>query len=172
MQAVRFVARVAVDGKLPEARAHGAAVYRRFANEPDRFVPTSADTRILAGDEVFILVAMEDIRPVLRLFHQALPPVRSMMIAGGGNIGLQLARTLQDHIQLKIVDASLSRCEHLSTTLDSSVLVLQGDTTDENLLGDEGIEEVDLFLALTGRTVHLDRLGGPGAELVRGRVAA
>ena len=134
---------------LPEARAHVAAVYRRFANEPDRFVPTSADTRILAGDEVFILVAMEDIRPVLRLFHQALPPVRSMMIAGGGNIGLQLARTLQDHIQLKIVDASLSRCEHLSTTLDSSVLVLQGDATDEDLLMDENVSEVDFFCALT-----------------------
>jgi trk system potassium uptake protein len=43
----------------------------------------------------------------------------------------------------------LARCEYLATQLPSNVLVLHGDSTDEELMGDENVDDMDLFLALT-----------------------
>jgi trk system potassium uptake protein TrkA len=75
-------------------------------------------------------------------------PVRRVMIAGGGNIGLRLARALERDYTVKIVEHSKRRCEELSTRLDTA-LVLQGDVTDESLLEAENVEEMDLFVAVT-----------------------
>lgn len=73
------------------------------------------------------------------------------MIAGGGRVGLRLARQLAQRggFHIKVVEESAERCVALAAELPSDILVLQGDATDEDLLGDESIEEVDLFLALT-----------------------
>jgi trk system potassium uptake protein TrkA len=72
-----------------------------------------------------------------------------MMIAGGGRIGLRLARELNDRIEIKIVEPRRERCEYLATQLPSNVLVLAGDATDADLIGDENVHEMDLFVALT-----------------------
>lgn len=134
---------------LPEASMHVMAIYRRFASERDRFIACEPDSVILPGDEVFFFVAREDIRAVLRSVHNERPPVRRVVIAGGGNVGLHLARTLQGQVHLKIIDSNRARCEYLATQLDDSVLVLHGDSTDEDLLGDENISEVDFFVGAT-----------------------
>jgi len=132
------------------------AIYRRFPDEPDRFVPCDGNTRIEPGDEVFVLAAHEHVAGVLAALHrpQSQPghPVRRIMMAGGGRVGLRLARQLSQtagRFHIKIIESDAQRCVELASVLPSDVLVLQGDATDEDLLGDEGIEEVDLFLALT-----------------------
>jgi trk system potassium uptake protein TrkA len=71
------------------------------------------------------------------------------MLAGGGKVGLRLAREIHDDYQLKLIETSTARCEYLATQLPSSVLVLQGDATDEDLIGDENVADMDLFAALT-----------------------
>lgn len=140
----------------PEVAVRLVAIYRRFAEEPDRFVPCGGDTRIEPGDEVFVLAARENIAHVLATLHRrgATPvrPVRRVMIAGGGRVGLHLAQELareQGRYLVKIIEDDGARCIELASRLPSDVLVLQGDTTDEDLLGDESIDEIDLFLALT-----------------------
>jgi trk system potassium uptake protein TrkA len=82
------------------------------------------------------------------LRHRA-QPVRRLMIAGGGKVGLRLARQIQGEYEVKIVENNRQRCEYLATQLPGKVLVLQGDCTDEDLLGDENVGDMDLFLALT-----------------------
>ena len=52
-----------------------------------------------AGDEVFLLAAAEHIRPVLRQLRRMMKPVERIMIAGGGNIGLRLAKTLENDMK-------------------------------------------------------------------------
>ena len=148
---------------IAEVRAHTpdvamrlVAIYRRFPEEPDRFVPCSGTTRIEPGDEVFVLAARENIPFVLAALHrregQPARPVRRIMVSGGGDVGLRLAQQLgrdPGQFHVKLIEANPARCIELASALPSHVLVLQGDATDENLLGDESIEEMDLFLALT-----------------------
>ena len=106
--------------------------------------------RIEPGDEVFVLVATEQIRAVLGALRQAeQQPVRRIMLAGGGKVGLRLAREIHPDYQLKLIEAHRPRCEYLATQLPTEVLVLHGDCTDEDLMEDENVREMDLFAALT-----------------------
>jgi len=106
-------------------------------------------TRIEPGDEVFVLAATEHIRTVLNALHKAAKSVRRIMMAGGGKVGLRLARQVQDDYQVKLIEPNLARCEYLATQLPTEVLVLHGDSTDEDLLGDENVQDMDLFVAMT-----------------------
>ena len=79
-------------------------------------------------------------------------PVRRVMIAGGGRVGMRLARLLtkdSNRFQIKIIERSEDRCVYLASRLSSNVLVLKGDATDENLMEEENVEDVDLFIAIT-----------------------
>lgn len=141
---------------LPGVAMRLVAIYRRFQEEPDRFVPCDGQTRVEPGDEVFVLAASEHISEVLSALHrrstQPVRPVRRIMIAGGGRVGLRLARQLSldaGRFHLKVIEDDGQRCVELASILPPEVLVLHGDTTDEDLLAGESIEEVDLFLALT-----------------------
>ncbi len=78
------------------------------------------------------------------------------MIAGGGSLSLQLARALDssetangDNYNIKILEGDPSRCQYLSEHLSSSVLVLNGDMTDESLFINEGIANIDVFIAVS-----------------------
>lgn len=142
---------------IPDIPMRVVAIYRRFMDEPDQFVACNAKTRVHPGDEVFVLAASHQIRQVIASLHQLgdqpLRPVRRIMIAGGGNVGLRLAQQLARQPEgffLKVVESNPERCVRLASALPSSVLVLEGDATDEDLLTGESIEDVDLFIALTG----------------------
>ena len=120
-----------------------AALFRR-----DRPLPPTRDTVIKAGDEVFVLAAAEHIRKVLFELHHMQEPVRRVIIAGGGNIGLRVARQLEGRCIVKVVDHNRDRSENIAGRLDTS-LILHGEATDEDLLLQESIDETDLFMALT-----------------------
>ena len=78
-------------------------------------------------------------------------PVRTVMIVGGGKITYYLARRLlRDKMTVKIIEQDESRCQELAEYLHGSVDIVQGDGCDEELLLEEGIENVDGFVALTG----------------------
>jgi trk system potassium uptake protein TrkA len=106
-------------------------------------------TRVEPGDEVFVLAATAHIRTVLGALRKRDLPVRRIMLAGGGKVGLRLARQLHADYEVKLIEPNPARCEYLATQLPPRVLVLQGDSTDEDLLGDENVHEMDLFISLT-----------------------
>ena len=134
---------------VPQVEMRFVAIYRKDDNGADQRVVCDGTTRIEPGDEVFVLAATRDIRRVLECLRKRDEPVRRVMIAGGGRVGLRLARMIQNDCRLKLIEPSLARCEYLTTQLDSHVLVLQGDSTDEDLLEREQVQDVDLFIALT-----------------------
>lgn len=106
------------------------------------------ETIIENGDEVFLLAASELIRPALRELRRMQKPVLRVMIAGGGNIGQRVAERLQKHYEVKLIEYSPARAEQLASVLENT-LVLSGDATDEELLEQENIAEMDMFLSLT-----------------------
>jgi trk system potassium uptake protein TrkA len=137
---------------IPNVDTRIVAIFRN-----DRSIQCEAATMIQPGDEVFVLAASEHIRKALGELRRMDKPVKRVMIAGGGHIGLRLARALDtgegidwaDRFNVKIIEFNKRRCEYLASQLSSSVLVLHGDATDEDLLNDEGVAETDLFAALT-----------------------
>jgi trk system potassium uptake protein TrkA len=120
------------------------AIYRQ-----DEEVASDASAQVRVGDEVFLLADRQNLKGVLAAAHSTDLPVRRVMIAGGGNVGLRLARRLQGQIQVKLIERNKTRCEYLASQLSSGMLVLQGDGTDEELLGDENVADMDMFIALT-----------------------
>ncbi|MBE2261570.1 MAG: Trk system potassium transporter TrkA [Burkholderiaceae bacterium] len=129
---------------FPAAQMRVVAIYRQETE-----VTLAAATRVLPGDEVFVLADRDKIRQVLGAIHNFDRPVRRVMIAGGGKVGLRLARRLAGHCEVKIIDRERKRCDYLAGQLPSEVLVLEGDAADEDLLIDENVGEMDLFVSLT-----------------------
>ncbi|MBX3673570.1 MAG: Trk system potassium transporter TrkA [Burkholderiales bacterium] len=129
--------------RLPTTDVKVAAIYRH-----DRPMPLAPETVVQAGDEVFFVAAAADIRGVMAEMRQMDRPVARVIIAGGGNIGLRLARALEDRLNVKVIEASKRRCEFLAGQLGTA-LVLNGDVSNEDLLGDENVDDTDLFVAVT-----------------------
>jgi len=127
----------------PAVDARIVAIFRE--HQP---VDPTGKTVIEAGDEVFLLAAAEHIRPVLRELRRMQKPVRRIMIAGGGNIGARVAAALEKDHEVKVIESNAARAELIATRF-SDALVLCGEATDENVLAQENIDEMDMFLALT-----------------------
>jgi len=130
--------------RLPDAEMRVVALYRQ-----DTQVDALPETRILPGDEVFVLAETRKITFVLAGIHKTDQPVKRLMLAGGGKVGLRLARILAGHYDVKLIERDKNRCAYLASQLPSSTLILNGDGADEDLLQDESVGEMDLFLALT-----------------------
>ncbi|UCV19042.1 Trk system potassium transporter TrkA [Ferribacterium limneticum] len=120
-----------------------AAIFR-----DEQPISPEGDTLIRAGDEVFVLAATENIRPVLRELRRMMTRVQRIVIGGAGNIGLRVARALESRYEVKLIENRQDRAEQAANSLKDA-LVLFGDSTDEDLLEQENIQDMDLFLALT-----------------------
>jgi trk system potassium uptake protein len=128
---------------LARADARVVAIYRA-----GRSVPPEGETVIEDGDEVFFLAARTDIKRVMSEMRKQDDPVRRVVIAGGGNIGLRLARSLEKHSQVKLIERDIRRARKASELLENAI-VLNGDAADEELLIEENIDSADVFAALT-----------------------
>jgi trk system potassium uptake protein TrkA len=128
---------------LPKAEARVVAIYRA-----GRSVPPQGDTVIEDDDEVFFLAARADIRRVMSELRKQDDPVKRVVIAGGGNIGLRLARALEKSSQVKLIERDPRRARKASELLENAI-VLNGDAADEELLIEENIDSADVFAALT-----------------------
>ncbi len=128
---------------LPDVDARIAAIYRN-----DRLIPTAGDTAIEENDEIIFVAASDDLRRVMAELRRSEEPVRRVVIAGGGNIGLRLARRLEKSNQVKIIERDPARARRISEILDNTI-VLSGDAADEELLVEENIDSADAFAAIT-----------------------
>lgn len=128
---------------IPNAETRVAAIYRR--GRPIRPLGT---TVIEADDEVFFIAATKHIRTVMSELQKLEAKYKRIMIAGGGLIGAGLARGLEATHNVKLIEFDARRAKYLSTVLDSTI-VFHGDASDQELLQEENIDEIDVFLAVT-----------------------
>jgi len=128
---------------IPNVECRVVAIYRG-----GRGILPDGDTVVQEGDEVFFIAALKDTRTVLREMRKLDSPIRKVVIAGGGNIGLDLARAIEDSCQVKIIERDLQRARRISDELARAV-VLHGDSADEELLLEENIDSTDVFVAVT-----------------------
>lgn len=132
-----------IRGHIPSVDTRVVAIFRR-----DGAIMPDGDTVIEDGDEVFCLAAADNIRQVMKELRRMDQPVKRVMIAGGGNIGLRLGRALEAEYSVRLIEHNKRRCELLAVKLNRA-LVLNGDATDEELLEQENIAGMDLFVAVT-----------------------
>lgn len=128
---------------MPSIKTRIAAIFRH-----GKAILPTGDTLIQADDEVFFICESSEVREVMSELRGADEPYKRVIIAGGGNIGLNLAKTLEKNYNVKIIDHGQPRCRMLAENLNKAV-VLHGDASDKNLLYNENIEETDVFCALT-----------------------
>lgn len=105
-------------------------------------------TVIKANDEVFFISSQKSIRQLLQIIRNNEKPYKSIMIAGGGNIGLRLAQSLEDDYKVKLIELNQAKARAASETLKNSI-VLNSDAADEDLFHEEDIDKTDVYCALT-----------------------
>ena len=129
---------------LPMINTRVAAVYRR-----DRPIIPLGETIIEPDDEVFFIAAKAHIREVMSELRSVETPGRRVILAGAGNIGLRLARTLEDNgYRVKLIERNPDRIREVANLLENTV-VLHGDAADRELLWQENIDQTEVFCALT-----------------------
>lgn len=119
------------------------AVYRG-----DEVIIPDGQTVIKQADIVFFMGMRKHTAKAMAQFHHEDVTCRRVMIAGGGNIGLLLARKLQTLYQVKVIEADQDRSDLLAATLNKAT-VLTGDAANQEMLINENIEGMDVFCALT-----------------------
>ena len=130
--------------KIQNARLLVAAVVR----EEELIIPRGNDY-LMPGDLVYIISEKDKLRETLAIFDKQDQPVNRALIVGGGRIGLRLASSLESNgIYCKIIENNANRCSFLAEKLNRSV-VLCGDGSDQSLLAEENIQDIDLVVTLT-----------------------
>ncbi len=112
-------------------------------------IPGGSDS-LMEGDRIHLVSSHEQIRAFFKNIDRFRSSVRTVMIVGGGKIAYYLARRLLNQgIKVKIIEQNPNRCRELCEKLPEAI-VIQGDGTNEELLDEEGMDQVDAFVALTG----------------------
>jgi trk system potassium uptake protein TrkA len=128
---------------IPNTEARVVAIYRS-----GRSVRPEGSTTIEEGDEVFFVSARQDIRRFMAEIRREESPVKRVVIAGGGQIGMRLATRLEQANQVKLIERDPRRARRVAEQLQSAI-VLEGDAADEELLIEENIDSCDVFAAVT-----------------------
>src|SRR5690554_7675391 len=97
-----------------------------------------------ADDEVFFIAARNDIRAVMSELRRLEHNYKRIVIAGGGNIGFRLAKSIERRYNVKIIERDEARCQVLSEQLQHTVVML-GSSTDRDRLIKANIENADVF---------------------------
>lgn len=113
------------------------------------FAPEPGD-QLHAGDRVYVITAQEDAARTLDIFGRTPPPIRRVVLIGGGNIGLAVAQALESRggINVKLIERDRSRAERAAERL-SRAIVLQGDGMASDLMAEAGLPRADAVLTLT-----------------------
>ncbi|MCK5818966.1 MAG: Trk system potassium transporter TrkA [Psychromonas sp.] len=127
----------------PNIEARVAAIFRK-----GKAIRPQGTTIIEAYDEIFFITASKHIKAIMSEMQKLEYPYKRIMIVGGGYIGESLARRLENHNSVKLIEKDLKRAEYLSESLDNTI-VFCGDSSDQELLAEEHIDQTDLIITVT-----------------------
>ena len=115
------------------------------------FVPKPED-QLFSGDQVYVFSTIEDRQRTLEIFGKDMKRGNRLIIVGGGNVGLNVAKTLEqtnsDKFHCKLIEKNRVQAENVADSLERTV-ILNGDGLDLSLLEEANIGQVDAILAVT-----------------------
>ncbi|GAB6094250.1 Trk system potassium transporter TrkA [Desulfatiferula olefinivorans] len=111
-------------------------------------VPRGSD-RMMAGDIVYFISEKNKLSGLLSLFGKEPRALKRALIVGGGRIGIRLAHLLESRsVHTKIIERDQAKCRYLADKMNKTV-VLHGDGSDQSLLLEENIQDIDVVVTLT-----------------------
>ena len=137
-------------GEFPQSVGAGAALIAVVFRGNEAIIPDPQDV-LSSGDHVYIITDTAALdRTLARINIRQRQNIRQVYITGGGEVGLELARALeQNKISVKLFEIDAKRCDYLATELAHTVVINADGTSQETLL-EEQVEGVDAFISLTG----------------------
>ena len=132
--------------KFPNLEANIVAIIR----DEKTFIPKKTDT-IKIHDKIYVIINSQQMGETLKAFGHEEKISKKILIIGGGNIGFNLAKNLEedgDAIRVKIVEKNKDRAEFLANQLNNTIII-NGDGLDEEALIEANLGEAETVLALT-----------------------
>ena len=131
---------------------HKTDKYRAVAiKRNDKTIIPRGKERFLLGDLVYVISTSEGVDEMMRTSGKESFEAKSIMILGGSRIGKHVALYLQRSCEVKLIDYNPEKCEDLAEILDNT-LIICGDCRNADLLEQEGIVNMDAFVAVTGNS--------------------
>ncbi len=126
--------------------------YRTVAISRDgtTIIPRGSDT-FKEGDTIYVISGADTVAEVMEFTGKPTIEVKNMMILGGSRIGRRIAKELQNEINIKLVDYNPEKAYKLAEMLDKTLIINEDGRKSEVML-EEGLDKMDAFVALTGRS--------------------
>lgn len=131
------------------AREYGPLNFRAVAinRKQNSFIPYG-ETVFEEDDMVYVVSKPESLKELFKLSGKQKYEINNVMVVGGGRVGKVICRDLESEFNIKLIETSTERCYKLTDFLQDT-LVINGDARSVELLDDEGIQNTDVFIAVT-----------------------
>ena len=132
--------------KFPKLNANIIGVIRE-----GKFIVLKKNDKMLQDDKAYVIINASQMKDTLNIFGHNEKISNKVLIIGGGNIGFNLAKNLEesfDSTRVKIIEKNKERAELIASELNNTI-VINGDALDEEVLMEANIDEVQTVLALT-----------------------
>ncbi|WP_440692374.1 Trk system potassium transporter TrkA [Candidatus Pelagibacter sp. HIMB1695] len=132
--------------KYPNLKANVIGVIR-----DDRFFIPKKTDEIKTNDKIYVIINSTQMSETLEVFGHTEKVSKKILIVGGGNIGFNLAKNIEENLdaaRVKIIEKNKDRAEFLASELNNTI-VINGDALDEEVLAEANLEEAETVLALT-----------------------
>lgn len=130
-------------------KVESEVIFCSIERDGEFFIP-SGNFELKAGDKTSIITLPKKEHSFFKKIGIGTRRIKDVMIAGGGTIAYYLARQLLDvGISVKIIEKNEARANELAEKLPNALIIL-GDASDKSLLFEEGLDNTDAFVTLTG----------------------
>ncbi|MGW8121878.1 Trk system potassium transporter TrkA [Roseivirga echinicomitans] len=109
------------------------------------------NTQFQVNDHAYFVAQPDGVEKLLFLAAKKKEPVKSVMILGGSRVGFHAAKLLSNRYNVKIIESDPQKCFELADQLPDA-MVINGDGRNVDLLHEEGISDIDAFIAVTGNS--------------------
>ena len=154
------VLEIDIDKKCPLVNTELSKITQRFPDlkanvlgviRGEKFLILKKKDKLLVNDKAFVVVNATQINKTLSAFGHEEKKAKKVLIVGGGNIGFNLAKNLENDsegIRVKIIEKNKERAEFIANELNNTI-VINGDGLEEEVLKEANIEEAETILSLT-----------------------
>ena len=125
--------------------------YRTVAisRDGETIIPRGSD-QFKVGDNIYVIANQHAVKDVMVFSGKANIDIKNMMILGGSRIGARVAAELQDEVNIKLVDYTPEKAYKLAEQLEKTLIINEDGRNTEAMI-EEGLSNMDAFVAVTGR---------------------